>query len=173
MLSVRTATAADAGLIADLSRQTFYDTFSSFNTKEDMELFMSEQFTRDQLEQQVCNDPGMFSILYDGQTPAGYYRLSIQNAPPELGNISALEIARIYIVKQWQGRGAGDLLMRTIHSFAAEHQFAVVWLGVWEKNEPAIRFYKKWGFEKFGEHDFLLGTDVQCDWLMKKELIQQ
>jgi len=46
----------------------------------------------------------------------------------------------------------------------------IVWLGVWEKNNRAISFYKKWGFEKFGEHSFTLGDDIQNDWLMKKEL---
>ena len=46
----------------------------------------------------------------------------------------------------------------------------IVWLGVWEKNKRAIEFYKKWGFEKFADHDFILGNDVQKDWLMKKTL---
>jgi diamine N-acetyltransferase len=45
-----------------------------------------------------------------------------------------------------------------------------VWLGVWEHNPRAIAFYEKWGFEKFGAHDFLLGTDLQTDILMKKKL---
>jgi ribosomal protein S18 acetylase RimI-like enzyme len=53
---------------------------------------------------------------------------------------------------------------------AGERAKNVVWLGVWEKNDRAIRFYEKWGFEKFGETDFLLGDDLQQDWLMRKVL---
>jgi ribosomal protein S18 acetylase RimI-like enzyme len=45
-----------------------------------------------------------------------------------------------------------------------------IWLGVWEHNHQAIKFYTTWGFEKFGDHLFLLGDDPQTDWLMKKEL---
>ena len=45
-----------------------------------------------------------------------------------------------------------------------------IWLCVWEKNQRAIEFYTAWGFEKFGECDFILGRDVQKDSMMKKEL---
>ena len=42
-----------------------------------------------------------------------------------------------------------------------------VWLGVWEKNFKAIRFYKKYGFKKFGQHNFLLRNDLQTDYLFE------
>ena len=42
-----------------------------------------------------------------------------------------------------------------------------LWLAVWEKNEQAIKFYEKHKFKIFGEHDFILGTDIQKDYLMK------
>ena len=44
-ISIRLATAKDAELVADLSRQTFYETFASQNTTSDMEKFMNEQFS--------------------------------------------------------------------------------------------------------------------------------
>jgi len=53
---------------------------------------------------------------------------------------------------------------------ARQKSARVIWLGVWEKNNKAIAFYTKWGFEKFGEHVFMLGDDPQTDWLMKKVL---
>jgi ribosomal protein S18 acetylase RimI-like enzyme len=54
--------------------------------------------------------------------------------------------------------------------FAKQKRKQIIWLGVWEKNQRAIDFYHKWGFENFGEQIFLLGTDLQTDLLMKKEL---
>jgi ribosomal protein S18 acetylase RimI-like enzyme len=68
------------------------------------------------------------------------------------------------------GKGVGKILMQSCLDVAKEKSKEVVWLGVWEKNQRAIDFYTKWGFEKFGETSFLLGTDVQCDWLMLKIL---
>ena len=173
MLTVQVATAGDAGLIADLSRRTFYETFASHNTKEDMELFMNEQFTKEQLEQEVLNSPDLFALLYHAEIPIGYLRLRLTHTPPELEPTNALEIARIYVLEEWKGKGSGTRMMQYVHTFAVQHGFEVIWLGVWEKNEPAIRFYTKWGFQQFSKHDFLLGTDVQCDWLLKKELIKK
>jgi ribosomal protein S18 acetylase RimI-like enzyme len=46
----------------------------------------------------------------------------------------------------------------------------MIWLGVWEHNEHAISFYKKFGFEQFGDHIFMLGNDAQTDLLLKKNL---
>ena len=47
----------------------------------------------------------------------------------------------------------------------------VIWLSVWEKNQRAIDFYNRWGFEKFADHTFILGNEVQNDWLLKKEIV--
>ena len=55
-------------------------------------------------------------------------------------------------------------------SIAKELQKKYIWLGVWEKNERALEFYKKNGFVAFDQHIFTLGTDVQTDILMKLEL---
>lgn len=38
------------------------------------------------------------------------------------------------------------------------------------KNKRAFEFYLKWGFEIFSSQVFLLGNDVQKDWVMKKNL---
>lgn len=172
MFHIQKATGGDAELIADLSRATFFETFAGSNTKEDMELFLGTQFTREQLMLEVQAEPGLFALLYDGTTPAGYLRLRTDKTPPELAGINALEIARIYVLQEWQGKAAGSLLMKYAHAFATEHHYELIWLGVWEKNVKALQFYKKWGFEHFGAHDFLLGNDVQCDLLLKKQLIQ-
>jgi len=60
--------------------------------------------------------------------------------------------------------------MQVSLEIARKKQKQFIWLGVWEKNKRAIDFYTRWGFEKFGEWDFLLGNDLQRDWLMKKAL---
>lgn len=87
-----------------------------------------------------------------------------------MGNLNALEIARLYVLKDKIGTGVGKGLMISSIDIAKQKSKQVIWLGVWEKNARAIDFYTKWGFEKFGEQEFLLGNDLQNDWLMKKEL---
>jgi diamine N-acetyltransferase len=167
---VRIATPADAAMIADMSRRTFLDSFAANNTKEDMDKFMNEQFTREGLIAEVGAPGNIFIVAEHNEKPAGYARLRENNNPPELRGMDTIEIARIYAEKEMIGKGIGKALMEKSIAIAGELKKQLIWLGVWEKNFRAIEFYTGWGFKKFSEHPFVLGNDVQTDWLMKKEL---
>jgi ribosomal protein S18 acetylase RimI-like enzyme len=168
--TLRHATKDDAVLIADISRQTFYDTFAEHNTEADMTKFMDEQFTKGRLMLEVGALGNTFLLAYDGTEVAGYLKLREGRKPAGLNGAPALEIARLYVTKPYIGKGAGRLLMQAALDTAKEMGKEVVWLGVWEHNQRAIDFYSAWGFEKFGECDFLLGDDLQHDWLMRKKM---
>jgi diamine N-acetyltransferase len=169
-VSVRLADKYDAELIADLSRQTFYDSFAGQNSREDMDRFMNEQFTREALIKEVGADGNIFLLASAGDEITGYVRMREGEKRPEFGDTPSIEIARIYATRQSIGKGTGSALMQRCIEIAKEMNKGVIWLGVWEHNQRAIQFYQKWGFEKFAEHDFVLGSDVQTDWLMKKTL---
>ncbi|MFY7840038.1 MAG: GNAT family N-acetyltransferase [Lacibacter sp.] len=166
-ITVRRASATDAALIAELSRTTFYQTFAKDNTEADMNMFMSQQFTTEMLMKEVEEENAFFLLAYQGTEALGYARMRFEN---KLKHEGAVEIARIYALEQAIGKGVGKALMQTCLQIAEEMHMKAVWLGVWEKNSRAISFYEKWGFKKFDEHKFLLGTDLQTDCLMKKIL---
>ena len=169
-IQVRIATEGDANLIADLSRQTFYDSFVADNTKENMEKFMNEQFTRPKLIDEIIQPWHIFFLAFVEDEAVGYVKLRDSSVPPDIAPQPCLEIARIYAIKEKIGKGIGKALMQTCHDTAQQKKKKILWLGVWEKNQRAIDFYTRWGFEKFGEQNFILGDDVQTDWLMKKYL---
>ena len=169
-ITIRYATENDAELIADLSRKTFSETFGYLNTKETMDKFLNEQFSRDKLINEVTGPDNIFLLVFDDETPVGYAKMRHGEKRPEFENRDSVEIARIYVINSYIGAGVGKELMRKCIFLARDMKKEIVWLGVWEKNNRAISFYKKWGFEKFGEHSFTLGDDVQNDWLMKKQL---
>lgn len=166
----RYATDADAELIAELSRQTFYETFALQNTKANMDKFMNEDFSKEALMKEVTTPGSIFLLAYDGEEPVGYARIRENNNPPELGTTNAIEIARIYATTNSIGKGVGKSLMQKCIDIANEKKAAVIWLGVFQDNQRAIDFYTKWGFQKFATHVFMLGDDPQTDWLMKKVL---
>jgi ribosomal protein S18 acetylase RimI-like enzyme len=169
MINIRYATIEDAALIAAISRETFYETFAAFNTASDMQKFMDEQFSVADLMAQVADPAHHYFLVYDDNQAVGYTFL-IDRTHPSLKSSLSLEIARIYIRQSAIGKGIGKALMNRAISFAQSQQKNAVWLGVWEHNQRAIDFYLSLGFSKFGEHDFLLGDDVQRDWLMVKQI---
>ena len=169
-LMIRPATKDDAVLIAELSQRTFYETFAADNSKEDMDFFLQKQFTKGKLILEVGAPENTFLLAYDKDEVAGYAKLREGKQPKSLGTKNALEIARLYATANYIGKGVGKALMQASIEIAKQRSKEAIWLGVWDQNQRAISFYQQWGFEKFDEWDFLLGNDVQNDWLMKKQL---
>ena len=156
---------SEANLLADISRTTFAETFAPVNTPEDMAIFMERQFTAEQLKAEM-GKPGYLHLLasYNG-APAGYLFLKKQTHPA-LNLAAALEISRIYCLQAFQGKGVGKAMMEYALQFAQENGLPTIWLGVWKENTKALAFYTSFGFRIFGDTDFLLGNDLQKDWLM-------
>jgi len=164
--------AADASLrLLELSRRTFFDAFAHLNKPDDMALFAQQTFTPAAFEQQLNNpDSEFYFAIVEGAT-AGYLKLNYHLAQTEFQEANALEVERIYVLQEYQGRQIGKQLIDFAIKKAMDKQLAYIWLGVWEHNVGAIRFYKSRGFTIFGSHAFLLGNDRQTDLLMRKELI--
>ncbi|MBI1342721.1 MAG: GNAT family N-acetyltransferase [Terrimonas sp.] len=169
-IRVRIAKPEDTELIADISRKTFFETFGYLNTKENMDLFMREQFSREQLMEEVLEPGNIFLLAYNGAITSGYVRLREGEKHSHFSGRESIEIARIYVSNKYIGTGIGQLLMRKSILLAKEMKKEIIWLGVWEKNEKAIRFYNRFGFQVFGKHLFLLGKDEQTDLLLYKDL---
>lgn len=94
--------------------------------------------------------------------------LNTGEAQSEPEDKSALEVERIYVLQSAHGTGVGQALFETAIRQAKEGHHPYLWLGVWEHNPRAIRFYERNGFEVYGEHTFVLGGDPQRDLLMKR-----
>ncbi len=134
-----------------------------------MDKFLAEQFSRELLMQQVGVPGNHFIIAYKAEHPVGYVFLS-EGSNEALGNADAIEICRLYVRTAYIGKGIGKQLMNASITFAQSLKKDCIWLGVWEHNQRAINFYLSFGFTKFGEHDFILGDDVQRDWVMNRNI---
>ncbi|HTF21309.1 MAG TPA: GNAT family N-acetyltransferase [Chryseolinea sp.] len=169
-VSVRLATPGDVSLLIELGVQTFYDTFAEVNTKSDMDLYLQKNFDEAQVASELNDADNTFFIAESNGTAAGYAKLRKGAIPAELVSRNAIELERLYAGRAFIGKNVGKVLMERCFSLAKEQRFATVWLGVWEHNHRAIAFYRKCGFEKFGTHPFTLGTDLQTDHMMKKDI---
>src|ERR1044072_7705258 len=113
---IRTATESDAELIADLSRQTFYESFAGDNTKEDMDKFLDEQFTKEKLINEVSQPWHFFFLAYINNETVGYVKLREGSVPLQLDARSCLEIARIYSVQHMIGKAVCKKLFKKLYN---------------------------------------------------------
>lgn len=150
--------------------QTFIETFEEVNAEEDMQKYIAESLSISQLTSELQNPNSEFYFASKDEQIVGYLKVNFADAQTENVNQNSLEIERIYVLKEFLGLKIGQLLFDRAVEIGKERMVEFVWLGVWEKNGRAIRFYEKNGFEIFGKHDFVLGNDVQTDLMMKLEI---
>ncbi len=158
-------------LLQVISRETFYESFASMNTPENMTRYLDEGFSIEKLTREFNNPNSVFYFARLGEELVGYLKLNFGGAQTALQDPHAVEIERIYVRRAFQGRSVGQALYDHALSVARSRQAQFVWLGVWLKNDRAIRFYERNGFVSFGTHVFMLGDDAQTDMLMKRSLI--
>lgn len=169
-LEIIPATADDVHVLAQIGRQTFHETFCDTNTEENLERYLERNFNPGRIKEELSHPDSLFFLArIDGQV-AGYLKVNTGEAQTEPQESRAFEIERIYVRKNWYGKQVGQKLMDHALYLAREKQSSYVWLGVWEKNYRAIRFYKKYGFEVFDTHVFRIGNDQQTDYLMKLKM---
>ena len=157
-------------MLQQISRQTFHETFSDTNTEENMQKFLDEAYNIVKLKAEMENPDSAFYFARHGEKVAGYLKINVGQAQTEKKDPESLEIERIYVLKEFLGRGVGQLLYNKAYDIAKNGHYKYLWLGVWEKNSRAINFYRKNGFVEFDKHLFMLGDDEQTDIMMKFEL---
>ena len=171
-ITIRRCTAEDAGLLSELAKRTFYETFTGTCTEADMQEFLTVHYSPQQLEQELANPADFYFFAMDENgAPAGYLRFGENSVPFSYNtNQKALELNRLYIDKAHQGQGVAHLLMQFFEDYAKANDFGYLWLGVWEHNLRAQAFYRKWGYSFTGErHPFPIGNTPQTDeWWAKK-----
>ena len=168
---LRKCVAKDFNTLREFAIKTFYETFAHLNTKEDMDAYLENAFNIDNFTNEFNDVDSEFYLLYHNEQLAGYLKLNEAPSQTDFNDKSSLEIERIYVSSEFQGTGLGRFLMKKAIEKAVDRNKKYVWLGVWEKNEKAIRFYKKNGFYEIGTHTFTVGEDVQTDYVMRKDLV--
>ena len=150
-----------------IGRQTFYETFFESNTEENMKSYLENGFSIDKITSEVNNKNSEFYFAKLDEEVIGYLKLNFGKSQTELKDDKALEIERIYVLKEFHGKKVGQILYEKAIEIAKNKKSDYVWLGVWEENLRAINFYKKNGFVEFDKHIFKLGNDEQTDIMMK------
>lgn len=169
-IEIRKVEQNETDTLREIGIRTFYETFAEFNSKEDMDAYLSTSFSLEKVTDELKNKASEFYFAIFQHEIIGYLKINFSEAQTELKAQNALEIERIYVLKEFHGKKVGQILYEKAIQIAKTANADYVWLGVWERNLRAISFYKKNGFVEFDTHVFKLGNDIQTDIMMKMEL---
>lgn len=169
-MQIRKLNLSDIENLQTMSIQTFRETFEELNSEEDMQQYIVENLNAEKLKCEIANPDSEFFFAENESEILGYLKLNFKESQTEKLDEHYFEIERIYVLKAFLRQKIGQFLLNKAIEIGREKKLEYVWLGVWEENHRAIRFYEKNGFSVFGKHDFILGDDVQTDLLMKVKL---
>jgi ribosomal protein S18 acetylase RimI-like enzyme len=170
-INIKKCTLEELSILQEISYETFNETFKDQNSPENMKAYLERAFNLKQLEKELSNISSQFFFVYFNNELAGYLKVNANDAQSEEMGDDSLEIERIYIKNKFQKHGLGKYLLNKAMEIAMERNKKKIWLGVWEKNEIAVAFYKKMGFVQTGAHSFYMGDEEQVDFILTKTLL--
>ena len=164
---IRRASVDDASTLARVGAELFEQTYTDSIPADELATHLAQDFGEAQQLAEI-RDPSVSSFLVemDGDT-LGFAQL--RRAPLAVGDgpDAEVELWRIYLDRSLHGRGVARRLLAELGQEARSFGATGIWLAVWEKNERAIAFYRKHGFESAGRQDFHVGGEVHCDLVLR------
>ncbi|WP_373061191.1 N-acetyltransferase family protein [Gemmatimonas sp.] len=168
--AIRLATAADASALSEFAAHVFHETFAPDNDPMDMQVYLRDAFSPEQQAAEIADPSRVCLMAMVGETMAGYALLRIDATDRGVAGDPTVELQRFYVDHAWHGQGVASRLMAACVAAARGRGVATMWLGVWERNARAIRFYAKQGFTDSGTQEFCLGNDLQTDRVMVRSV---
>jgi GNAT superfamily N-acetyltransferase len=167
-ITYRDATPADAATLDRIFDTTFCDTFGHLYRAEDLNAFLSSFGVADWAAQ--LGDPAFACRIAEADgDPVAYVKLGPLKLPIE-ANGPALLLDQFYVIKDHQGAGIAQELMRWTLEEARRRGAERLYLTVYVDNHRAQRFYDRYGFEAVGRYDFMVGSHADEDIIMMKIL---
>ena len=174
-IRIRPARPEDAAALSALAARTFSETFGPYTTPADLAAYLSATYSPERQGAEIRDPAGTVlvveaTVLEGDHTLIGYASLYHSPAPAVVAGPAPLELKRFYIDSPWHGQNVAQALMAEVLRAATSCGAQTLWLGVWEYNTRAQAFYRKYGFQRVGEHVFPVGSDPQVDWLLARSL---
>lgn len=170
-LSYKLCTLKDLDNLIEISRETFVVAFENENNPEDFRNYINGAFSKEKVKSELLNPNSTFYFAYLNDKLVGYFKLNENDAQTEHFEAQSMELERIYVLNAFQGQQIGKQMLAKIIAIAKSEDMSFLWLGVWQKNKNAVRFYKQYHFKIFSEHPYYIGKDKQMDWLMKLDFV--
>ncbi|HMT27666.1 MAG TPA: GNAT family N-acetyltransferase [Bacteroidia bacterium] len=170
MIEIRKAVIQDYEMLAVLGRRAFYEAFGDYNDPADMQAYLDLAFNPDTIKKQLQDEDITYLVATYQHDPVGYAKLKRNSFPPELKDSKCLQLERIYVLQAYIGKKVGRTLMEECLKIASAEKYDQIWLSVWQENKRAIEFYNKWGLKVIGYKQFIIGNEINDDFVMAKEV---
>ena len=167
---VRKAHQQDAEMLVELGKRAFNEAFAELTAPDDMAAYLQATFSIDEITAQLNKKDSQYLIVELQADPVGYAYLYPTRPLGCIKGPKAIQLIRFYLLKKCYGRGVGNTLMQTCLDEAHARSYRSIWLSSWDLNGRANAFYKRWHFKVVGRQKFVVGSNVQNDFIFSRQL---
>lgn len=147
-IKIQKARAEDAATLALLARISFEQAFGFVWDKDVLKNYLSKTFSVQKIRESIEKDNNVFWIAYADELPVGYAKLKKYSPYEKLKDAKPAQLQKIYLLKDFTGLRIGEKMQDALFDETEKNGIETLWLAVWDKNDDAVRFYEKHGFEK-------------------------
>lgn len=169
-IHLRNASAEDIPALCTMAGKAFRDAYTGKMPEEDLQTYVIKAFSQEQVLAEWQDAGNTFLLAFDGQELAGYAKINTNPRPERQEADQYIELERLYLLRSFQGRQIGSVLMEHCIRYATGLGYKTLWLNVWEHNTAAIKFYQRWDFEFVDWTIMMRGNDPQKALWMRKRL---
>jgi ribosomal protein S18 acetylase RimI-like enzyme len=167
---IRKAHRQDAELLVDLGKRAFREAFGVQTSPEDMAAYLDTSFSLEDIKTHLKNEDSLYLISDFQAEPAGYAYLFPTQPPAAIKDPMAIQLIRFYLLEKCYGLGVGNTLMQSCLTESNARGYRTIWLSSWELNGRANAFYRKWQFRVVDRQKFVVGSDVQSDFIFMRDI---
>jgi len=153
-VTIRPATADDINILAALGTTTCYEAYFELDPSSDLADYCARIYSPDNVLSEFEDPNSTYFIAEINDRAVGFAKLRENNRVECLSDAHAIELQRIYVLEKMKGQNVGKALIAESLNAAREKGYDLLWLGVWEQNLPAQRFYERLGMKTIGTTGF-------------------
>ena len=160
-MTIIRADVSHAAVIGTIGKKSFRGAFEHlFNSKEDLLEYLENVYCPVKLANSIRHEDNVYLLaLFNGE-PAGFAKIKKYSLNEHIESIAQMELQKIYVLQEYQGKGIGTALIKEVRELAKEVYPDYIWLDTHISNENAIRLYEKNGFKKIGKYFFTIGSQT-------------
>lgn len=170
--------ASEASRLSEFAKDNFDKTYGPLCRAADVDAYMASELSPTSLLRVLTNPTSwVFAAVVDDEW-VGYAQVQLAPLPEDVISLQTpslsttpMELSRFYVVRKCHGTDVAQQMLGIVLAHAELQGSETLWLSVWQENARAIAFYKKWGFSAIGATKFLMGEDLQDDFIMERAVL--
>lgn len=143
-MKFKICTAEDSDALVNIALRSYLDHYT-YLWNDGGNAYIQANFNNDTMREELANSNSIFYLIYLEDTIVGYCKINIDKAIGHYSAEEALELERIYIIKEATGKGSRTRVIDFVMDLAREKLKTMVWLKAMDSS-AAVAFYEKQEF---------------------------